>query len=776
MREELSCQSKNEQMPGKGRIGKRLILLWLALLLGVILYSMPPRQRWTFDRDYLSMAAKTMEEAELAEKQAGELMDLEKMRADERRSGGIWGATETDVVWQPYMRAEDPEGGMNLTWGHYTMTLQAEPGTVFRGKIVSAGYQPFVEQGEFEGTADESGRVIVPFHLSDTAFRVYAAFETGMDEIRLLTFERVHGFLSPDAAAIALLLGLIGTVLVCRRMSRAPLLVAGLAVFACMPLLWQGLYDGHDLLFHLNRIEGIAAGLRCGQFPVRIHASTLLGYGYAAPEFYPELFLYIPALMRNAGVSLCVSVQVFLALINFATAWICCYCAERLLHSRKMAAGAAALYLLNPYRLVNLYVRAAIGEALAMTFFPLVLLAMYELLAGDSRRWPLLTLSMFCIFMSHLLSTLFAALFCALAVLICLPRIIREPRRIGHGILAAGLTVLCSLWFIVPMITYMRSGISTYVGFDSWLHALQPGGLLVGFAGSTGSVTDSLEDFSYTIGVVPGLAIMAGAALAFIGLVQRRGEHSGTRLISFCLILGAVALFMSTSLFPWEFLCKTRKPFSLVFHQIQFPWRFVGVATPFLSLAGAWGFMQCRKEDSAGIAALLVLCMVSGGYIMQHVVEKGTVLGPEDVSNTRQNQFEYLYPYTEKEALAAGRLQVRGLTPYTLTDVRKEGTNVRFRLSIEPGEYYIEPPLLYYPGYEAVAEDGTRYEIDRNVNNTLRIRYPSDGTERLIQVTYREPLLWRLAELLSLLGLIILGWMQIRCRRAKTQPIVRRMP
>ena len=152
------------------------------------------------------------------------------------------------------------------------------------------------------------------------------------------------------------------------------------------------------------------------------------------------------------------------------------------------------------------------------------------------------------------------------------------------------------------------------------------------------------------------------------------------------------------------------------------------------------------------------------------------MLGPEDVSNTRQNQFEYLYPYTEKEALAAGQLQVRGLTPYTLTDVRKEGTNVRFRLSIEPGEYYIEPPLLYYPGYEAVAEDGTRYEIDWNVNNTLRIRYPSDGTERLIQVTYREPLLWRLAELLSLLGLIILGWMQIRCRRANKQPIVRRMP
>ncbi|MBQ9009026.1 MAG: hypothetical protein IJ088_06820 [Clostridia bacterium] len=744
----------------------QLIVLWLILLLGVILYSLPPRQTWSFDRGYLPMVTKSVEKATEAEKEAESLLDNEKLQADQRRSSGKWGTDETGVVWQPYMPAEDPEGGLNLTWGNYTLTLQAEPGTILRGKMVSAGYQPFVVQGEFEGIADETGNFSVPFRLSDTACRVYAAFETGLDQIRLLTITRDHGFISPDVTAIACLIGLVGTVLICcgRRDGSAgrehmdAYLVAGLAVFACMPLLWQGLFEGHDLLFHLNRIEGIAAGLRCRQFPVRIHASTLLGYGYAASEFYPELFLYFPAMMRNAGVSLCVSVQVFLALINFATAMITYWSAHRLLHSRAMAVGATALYLLSPYRLVNLYVRAAIGEALAMTFFPLVMVAMQALLVGDSRRWPLLTLSMFCIFMSHLLSTLFAALFCALAVLICLPWMIRDPRRIWHGVLATLLTMLCSLWFIIPMVAYIRAGISTYVGFDAWLHALHPGGLLVGFAGSTGSVTDSLEDFSYTIGVVPGLAIMAGAALAFIGLTFRRDEEQPAvrRLTGICLFMGVVALFMSTSLFPWEFLCKTRKPFSLVFHQIQFPWRFVGVATVFLSMSGVWGYMHARQYRSAGIAALLVLCIVSAGYVMQHVVEQGTVLGPEDVSNTRQSQFEYLYPYTEKEALAAGQLQVRGLTPYTLSDVRKEGTNVRFRLAIQPGEYYVEPPLLYYPGYEAVGEDGTRYEIDRNVNNALRIRYPSDGTERLIQVQFREPWSWRLAEGLSVFGLLCL--------------------
>ena len=57
--------------------------------------------------------------------------------------------------------------------------------------------------------------------------------------------------------------------------------------------------------------------------PVRIHASTLLGYGYAASEFYPELFLYIPAILRNMGVSLCASVRVFEAGINLLAALSC---------------------------------------------------------------------------------------------------------------------------------------------------------------------------------------------------------------------------------------------------------------------------------------------------------------------------------------------------------------------------------------------------------------------------------------------------------------------
>ena len=58
-----------------------------------------------------------------------------------------------------------------------------------------------------------------------------------------------------------------------------------------------------------------------------------------------------------------------------------------------------------------------LGESLAMVFFPVVMLGLYEVLRRDERKWPLLALGMTGVCMSHLLSTMFCMLFCAIAAL-----------------------------------------------------------------------------------------------------------------------------------------------------------------------------------------------------------------------------------------------------------------------------------------------------------------------------------------------------------------------
>ena len=160
-------------------------------------------------------------------------------------------------------------------------------------------------------------------------------------------------------------------------------------------------------------------------------------------------------------------------------------------------------------------------------------------------------------------------------------------------LLAAGVTALCGLWFYVPMMQYTADGISTSVVLNAAENVHVPGSFLVGFAGDAGA--DAPELFAYTIGVVPGLALLLGCALL---LARRYAAGRGafqteSDILSLSLLaLGALALALCTDFFPWTFLCSLRKPFSTFFMQMQFPWRFVSIAAPLLSVSAAWGYLR----------------------------------------------------------------------------------------------------------------------------------------------------------------------------------------
>ena len=747
--------------------------LWLALAALVFIYTDRDEYTWRYEEDTLSQILIGGEEAERSEQHDQDAMAKEQQAAQARTEAGLWGTGTYDV--EPFLPAQGENGGLNLPWGDYDVTVEYDSPAEMELRAVSAGRQTFIQNGAWRLAAG-AGTSVCRFTLTDSTSGLLIAGDLAEGaEIQSITVHKVGaGIFSADLAAYAALLGAVLTVLLVlswdtsargRMRRRDALMVLGTAAFSCMPLLWGGVFDGHDMLFHLNRIEGIASGLRCGQFPVRIHASTLLGYGYAASEFYPELFLYIPAILRNMGVSLCASVRVFEAGINLLAALSCYVSAKAVFDSRRTAVGASVLYTLCVYRLVNLYTRATLGESLAMIFFPLIIWSLYEVLRRDDGKWPLLALGMTGVCMSHLLSTLFSVLFCAIAAVFSLPKLMREKRRFLAILKAAAITVLCCVWFYVPMMQYSGDGVSTSVVLDAQENVLQPGGFFVAFAGDMNA--DIPEDFAYTIGVVPGLALLVGCALLLVRrYAQGKAAMDGKDRAALALCaLGAVALIGATDAFPWEWVCSLRRPFSTFFKQIQFPWRLVGVAVPMMSMAAAWGYLKDDRHASAGAAVIVALCAACSGYTMQCMVQRTPVLDKETFTDTRISQFEYTYVGTEKTALKPGDIRVGGAEgAYSVLEMTKRGTNLTAVIEMDGGAY-IEFPLLYYPGYQA-AVNGIPCKVARGTNNMLRVYGTASGQTAKVDISFKPPMAWVAAQSVSLLGLALLILSLRRMKRA----------
>ena len=146
------------------------------------------------------------------------------------------------------------------------------------------------------------------------------------------------------------------------------------------------LINGHDLKFHLARIEGVADALKQGQFPVHINPTQANGYGNASATMYPQFFIYFPAVLRLTNLSLLNTYKVLIFLINLITALCAWIGFKNVWKSRKAGYIGCAIYMMGLYRLDDLYIRAAIGEALALAFLPIVFWGMYEILFADKKK------------------------------------------------------------------------------------------------------------------------------------------------------------------------------------------------------------------------------------------------------------------------------------------------------------------------------------------------------------------------------------------------------
>ena len=613
---------------------------------------------------------------------------------------------------------------------------------------------------------------VLNFHLEEGTYgvRIWPEEENCFEEVtiqRVQLLDRDHYFLFMLCVVSALCIVLSGWYLPAEKYKSTFILV-GMGLAASVPMLSDFLLKGHDMLFHLARMEGLYQGLRTGSFPVRINPVQTELFGNLTASMYPQLFLYFAVLPRFADVSVILCYKMLVVFMNVASAMLTFHAVRRITKSEKMAYAASMLYTFSLYRLIDTYLRAAVGEALAMVFFPLVLWGIYEVLWGDKKKWYLLALGMTCILQSHIMSVLMVVFFLILETGVWLAGSVRGRKtgreiggRIAAGIKAAAMTCLLNAWFLVPFLFFRGEKLLCfawdYYLADFGIYFSQMFSFFPSAAGDSLMMGTTMGEMPLTVGGI--LAVGVFLFLAAASVCRDRKYSGAVSLGIHCLFYAGISLLLASWMFPWDRVGENDFWRELV-TPLQYPWRFLGIASICLCVASAVGVVMLVSQANGRnwiLGIYMAVALSSAGFFFDSMMLQMDSLNDE-MELEGNTEYDSLYLYDDRESpgpgeyefgAAANYIKTLHGTPVQYFDYQKRGISIRTRVIPEEKpkeEEYLLFPLYYYPGYEILV-DGRKVEAVSQ-NRLLACRLPEE--EAYIQVDYKGMPGWWIADLVSL--------------------------
>ena len=535
------------------------------------------------------------------------------------------------------------------------------------------------------------------------------------------------------------------------------LLVILFSLFAIGPLLQPGYqWDAHDARHSVYFLFEFDQGIQDGIPYPRWQPDFAFGYGYPFFNIYGPLATYVAEAFYLLGLGYTGAVKIVFALSIVASGLAMYGFVKRVL-GRRPALVAAVAYMVIPYRLVDIYVRAALAESVAYVFVPLVLWGVWATLhrprlanvVGLAFAYAAL------MFTSPLVTLLLTLILVFFIAALALARINdRQPFRqltresllpllghLGHMLLptAMGLIlgVCLSAVFALPAMTENR-----FVRVDQWYGGRYAWGsdfveffqLFSPRWGFGASVPGPDDNVSFQLGAVP-VVLSLFALLPLFSKRARAGlDRRAARLILFFGALTAVAVFLmlGASAFLWETLPLARLA--------QFPWRLLTFSV--ISMAFLCGAAAMRTRPAKGLADLSTLILVALlilGSLPYMVAE----MSEQEVSIANLMRFQQ-----SADEMTGSTAWVREIPTWSsMADYHIAGKPVTSKVNYsflyaQPGqahartlelgvnhelvEYLSDEPVMisfdtfYYPGWHAYLLDAETNEVIEELPIALR--------------------------------------------------------
>ena len=553
--------------------------------------------------------------------------------------------------------------------------------------------------------------------------------------------------------------------------------------------------DYQDKLIHLRRIAALADTLRAGYFPARIYFVMNGGTGYAMPVFYPDLNLYLPAVLHILGMPLGITYTVYVILTNIVTAVMAYLCvkgflgcvspsktSEGLCTCKEGNAGcipaavASFLYTLSVYRLTNIYIRDAIGEYTAMAVLPLVIYGFARIYTYESpEKRPHFDIikcalplgaGMALLACSHVLTTMIVTALLLVTSLILIRKTF-TPKVFGRLVTAVVIFAGLSAYALLPMLDYMRSDTYLVSGSSYTMRGFYPGWRelleLIPSGSGSGIAIELRMPTAIGAALTAVLAAYAvSAVIRFAASVRNGSVKKGLSAVSavklYLFILAGIALFISSRYFPWTYIESRHDALTALLCSIQFSWRYIGIASVLTVFLGAMlvrdVIMRNRRMGLCLAALLAVLALVPALVLECRACSENRHVRINTGSDIGIVGDELYYPVAwnreadyERAPLAIGGAVIEGF----------EIVNYRWTVdaSADNGEGLVIFPVVYYKGYKSVTENGQVLDTYQSEDGRVVTGLPA-GFDGSFVMKFSVPALWRISEILSVLTFIFI--------------------
>ena len=530
--------------------------------------------------------------------------------------------------------------------------------------------------------------------------------------------------------------------------------VAGIMVLLAWPVLLPGFLVGHDAAAHQTYSFLFTRALAQGQVPVRWVEGVADGLGQPLFNHYQVGFYYLVALLDGLGPDLATALKLAVV-VAWAGGGVFMFLLCRRLGSMP-AALAAAVFASSPYLLVDVYVRSAYPELLAISLAPGVVWAADGVLRTGCRLFVrVLALTSAGLVVSHLptaliIAPVFAAVIGGAWIVHRWPR-----RRLGRLVTGLVLGGGLSAFYVLPAVLQLEAiqiDRVTTDTFDFHRHFVRPEWWFDRSWGYAGSGEGADDQMSLQLGRVQWGVLLAAIVSVVAPPVRRRLAVSAVGIVVWLAVVGGALFMMTSASAPvWEGVGP------LIF--VQFPWRLLMVPAIACGILAAI-LLSCIRQPT--VQAVLVLSVVA--------VQWHETLPYREIASTRERATVAIddpaWPATDgittppfreaaydpvsvrrEPAPAPGRWAIEGVADVVAVTV----TDAAIDLSItapEPVTLVIHSP--FFSGWRvSVDRDSVDPWIDP-ASGYMRVRVPP-GTHR-VHAAFARDGVRVLAEVITLLS------------------------